>query len=274
MSIAKHPAQMKVVDAYNAAADHFDEAPLAFWDRHGQRTVGMIGLRAGDEVLDVGCGTGASALPAALAVGPRGHVTGIDVAENMLVRARQKANEFGLGNTLFRCADMSDAGFPDESFDAVISVFSVFFVSDIEGQIAEFWRLLRPGGRLAVTVWGRDAFEPWVSVFGEELNNVRPDLVVKGRPWERLTDPEGLRRAFADSGVAEPTVQAVRDRQSLPDPEDWWSMALGGGFRWEIDQLSLAERKVVKANTLGRLSEIGARAMETGANYGNARKPA
>ncbi len=69
MTDALQPAKLKAEKAYNAAADHFDAKPLAFWDRYGRRTVERMALRGGASVLDVCCGTGASALSAAEAVG-------------------------------------------------------------------------------------------------------------------------------------------------------------------------------------------------------------
>jgi SAM-dependent methyltransferase len=218
MNIATNPARLKAAATYDAAADHFDAPALAFWDRHGRRTVALLGARAGDRVLDVGCGTGASAIPAAVAVGANGHVTGIDIAENMLARARAKAAAQGLNNTTFRLADMSASGLPDAGFDSVISVFSVFFVPDIERQVAELWRMLRPGGRLAVTVWARGAFDPGAAIFGEEVRRVRPDLPVAGRPWERLTDPDNLRRLLQRPSAADGARRLVDDRYGFRVP--------------------------------------------------------
>ncbi len=63
------PAKIKVAATFNSAADHHDDAPLAYWDVIGRRTVDRLDLRRGFTVLDVGCGTGASALPAAERVG-------------------------------------------------------------------------------------------------------------------------------------------------------------------------------------------------------------
>lgn len=272
MNIFANPNQLKAAVTYNAAADHFDAAPLAFWDRHGRRAAELAALRPGDRVLDVGCGTGASALPAAQAVGPDGCVNGLDVAENMLCRARDKAAARGLGNVEFRLADMSASGEPDRSFDAIISVFSIFFVPDMERQIGELWRMLRPGGRLAVTVWGERSFAPAVAIFAEEVRRVRPDMLATPRPWERLTVPEGLRRMITGGGAAEPEIHPAPDLQNLTGPADWWTIAVGSGFRWEIDQLSPENQRVVKSRVVQRLSEEGIGAVETNALHAIARK--
>ena len=272
MNLIENPVRLKAAATYDAAADHFDDPPLAFWERHGRHTVARLNLRPGSDVLDVGCGTGASALPAAQAVGRAGHVTGIDVAEKMLNRARTKAARQRLCNVSFRVADMTNTGFADGRFDAVISVYSVFFVADMERQIAELWRLVRPGGRLAVTVWGPGSFEPWASVFAEEVHRVRPDMSLGPRPWERLTDPANLRQLFVAGGAAAPTVEAIEDSQPISQPQDWWTVGIGSGYRWEIDQLTPEEARTVKERVLARIAALGVHALCTNSNCAIAEK--
>lgn len=266
------PAWRKAAATYNFASDHYDSTPLAFWDRHGQRTVDLMGLKAGDCVLDVGCGTGASALPAAEAVGRDGYVVGIDVAENMLTRARAKARDRGLDNVEFDLADMADCGRADQTFDAVISSFSVFFMPDLETQVAELWRLVRPGGRLGITVWGPDAFEPGATIFSQEVRRIRPDMPDLKRPWERLTEPEALRGLMRDSGTADPVVTTTEHTQALGEVEDWWTIAMGSGFRAEIEQLHPRERKIVKQHVLARLTDQKVEAVAAHAVHAVARK--
>src|SRR5215475_2276681 len=94
--------KLKAEKAYNAAADLFDAEPLGFWARYGRRTVERLGLGRGARVLDVCCGTGASALPAAEAVGPEGVVVAVDLAEELLKLGRAKAAAAGLPWLQFR----------------------------------------------------------------------------------------------------------------------------------------------------------------------------
>jgi ubiquinone/menaquinone biosynthesis C-methylase UbiE len=99
-------AKARAASVYNTCADHFDAPALGFWDRIGRRTVERLGLEPGAAVLDVCCGTGASALPAAEAVGPTGRVLGVDLAENLIRLARDKAAKRGLAHMEFRAGDL------------------------------------------------------------------------------------------------------------------------------------------------------------------------
>src|SRR5215510_14343196 len=170
------PAKIKTATTYNSASEHFDDSPLAFWDVSGRSTVDRLGLQPGNSILDVGCGTGASALPAAQIVGPTGKVIGVDLAEKLLEMARTKATQRQLQNVEFRLGDMTALGLPDNQFDAIVSVFSIFFVQDMVSIVRELWRMVKPGGKLAITTWGARFFAPVYSVWREAVRNVRPDL--------------------------------------------------------------------------------------------------
>ena len=83
---------------YASAADHYLRSALDFWDRYGTATVERLGLRPGKAVADLCCGTGASAIPAARAVGPTGRVVAVDAAGPMVERTRARAAQQALAN--------------------------------------------------------------------------------------------------------------------------------------------------------------------------------
>src|SRR5258707_7530195 len=118
-------AKPRATATYNAAADSYDNPANSFWERFGRRTVERLHLAPGARVLDVCCGSGASALPAAEIVGPSGRVMGVDLAARLLDNARAKAKGRGLANVEFRSGDMLDLQIP-ERFDAVVCVFGIF----------------------------------------------------------------------------------------------------------------------------------------------------
>src|SRR5215211_8854858 len=103
-------AKQKAASTYNAASDFYDHPANTFWGRYGRQTVERLRLAPGQRVLDVCCGSGASAIPAAEAVGPTGSVLGVDLAENLFVLAREKANQRGLTNIEFRTGDVLNLG--------------------------------------------------------------------------------------------------------------------------------------------------------------------
>jgi ubiquinone/menaquinone biosynthesis C-methylase UbiE len=224
-------------------------------------------------VLDVGCGTGASALPAAQAVAPAGRVIGLDLSARLLERARAKAVARRLTNVEFRIGDMTASGYPDHSFDAVISVFSIFFVPDMEGLIRELWRMVRPGGKLAVTTWGPRMFEPGYSRWQAAVKRERPDLYSAFNPWDRITDVESVRRLFNDGGIANCEVAAEDGFQTLRAAEDWWTIALGSGLRWTIDQLGAQTAARIKKDNIDWFHENKIGHVEINAIYAMGRKP-
>jgi ubiquinone/menaquinone biosynthesis C-methylase UbiE len=267
-------AKAKAAATYDAAADHFDDAPLGFWERIGKRTIDRLALSAGAKILDVGCGTGASALPAAETVGAKGSVIGIDLSARLLDRARSKAKARGITNVEFRAADMTSLGYPDGHFDAVVSVFSIFFVPDMEGLVRELWRMVRPGGKLAVTTWGPRIFEPAYARWQTALRQERPDLYSVFNPWDRITEPEAVRRLLRDGGATNFEVAAENGMQELRSAEDWWIVALGSGLRWAIEQMGPEAAGRIKADNVNWLNANKIDRLETNAIYAIAQKPA
>jgi SAM-dependent methyltransferase len=116
--------------------------------------VHRIGLAPGTGVLDVACGTGNLAVPAARA---GAEVVGVDIATNLLEQARTRAAAEGL-TARFDEGDAEKLPYPDASFDAVISMFGVMFAPRPELAAAELLRVCRPGGTIALANWTPDGF--------------------------------------------------------------------------------------------------------------------
>ncbi len=257
---------------FNSAADYFDAPALSFWNRFGQRTIAHLHLQPGDRVLDVCCGSGASAIPAAAQVGVTGSVLGVDLAEALLGLARRKAQAQSLGNLEFHSGDFRNLGLPDASFDAIICVFGIFFVPDMEAAVAELWRMLRPGGKLAITSWGVRVFEPANRGFWEAIAAERPDLYKQFTPWDRIGDPDSLKTLLETSGATAVEVFAETDRHALATPADWWTMVMGGGLRGTIDQLDADTCARVKSANLEFLQTQAIQVLDSEVLYAIAQK--
>jgi len=266
-------AKARVVSTYNAAADFFDTPALSFWDRIGRRTVEQMPLKLGACVLDACCGSGASAIPAAKTVGSGGRLLGIDLAENLLRLAQGKASQLGLTQAEFRLKDIEELDPSAETFDAVICVFGIFFVPDMASGVRSLWRVLRPGGQLAITTWGPRVLEPGSSAFWHAVQNERPDLYKSFNPWERINEPHALASMLLEAGVHTEYLVAEAGAQPLSSPEDFWTIAMGSGYRGTIEQLAQETRKRVRQATLEYIDEHKVESVETNAVYAIARKP-
>ena len=262
----------RVSSAYHSAADYYDHAGNSFWDRFGRRTIERVGLRPGSRVLDLCCGSGASALPAAGAAGPGGFVLGVDLAPGLLDLARAKARRLGLANVEFRNADILALHDAKEAFDAVVCVFGIFFVPDLAQALRTMWSYARPGGRVAVTTWGTGVFEPVNSSFWEAVRRVRPELFKSFNSWDRLGEPKLLERLFDEAGLPSPEIVLEEGSHPVPTDDDVLALILGTGYRGVVDQLSASEWDRVREDVLGPVRSAAAKTVQTDVIYATIRK--
>jgi len=116
--------------------------------------VARLKVTPGTRVLDVACGTGNTAIPAAQA---GAKVTGVDIAPNLIAQAQQRARQAGV-TAEFREGDAEQLSFPDAVFDVVISVFGAMFAPRPERVASELLRVCRPGGTVAMANWTPSGF--------------------------------------------------------------------------------------------------------------------
>jgi ubiquinone/menaquinone biosynthesis C-methylase UbiE len=164
----------------------------------------------------------------------------------------------------FRQADFDQVYFRPDSFHAVICVFGLFFFPGMTASIGKMWRFVRPGGKLAVTVWGAGALEPLHATFWDAIRQVRPDLDKKVHTRDKLSDPAALRDLF-HSPVA---IEEEDTAQPILTPEDWWTIAMGSSYRATIDLLTPGERAEVHAACVS----LGEGSLRTPVIYALARK--
>ena len=260
-------AKKKAAATYNAAADFYDHPANTFWERYGRNTIKHLQLSPGARVLDVCCGSGASALAAAEIVGPEGSVIGVDLAQNLLQLARTKATQRGLTNVEFQTGDLTNLQFADGRFDAVVCVFGIFFVPDMEASLVELRRVLRPGGGFAITTWGPRLFEPLNTAFWNSVRSVRPDLYKGFNPWDRICEADALHSLLARAGLQ--NIEIVVETASHPvrSFEEWWAIVLGSGYRGTVDQLSADERERLEAESRDFIRREKIRSVEANVLY-------
>jgi SAM-dependent methyltransferase len=189
----------------------FQERLDAQIEPHGALALAALGPRAGERVLDVGCGCGTTSLELAARVGAKGEVVGVDISAPMLARAEERACEAGVTHLRFLQADAQTGALPEARFDAVFSRFGVMFFEEPEAAFANLRQALQPGGRLAFVSWQAPDRNPWVTT---PMAAVAPLLEMPPPPppgspgMFGLADPERVRAVLAAAGFEDVAVRA------------------------------------------------------------------
>lgn len=186
--------------------------------RHSAKLVELAELRQGASVLDVGGGYGEPSLTAARTVGTSGRVVCTDISPEMLAVARERASSAGIHNVEFLVSDAEELAFEPESFDAVLSRATLMFLPDVVGTLRRLRSFLKPGGRLAASVWGPQPavqFSAAFPVVAQELELPPPP---PGRPGAfALSDRDKLANLVTEagfSGVQTGTVPIIFETDS------------------------------------------------------------
>jgi len=211
---------------WDKAADHYER----YWtDQLAPARAAMLrvaALEPGERVIDVACGTGLVSFEAADRVGPTGSVLGTDLSERMVEAARAVAASRQLSTVQFERMDAEDLAVPDESFDVALSALGILYCPDPLRACREMFRALRPGGRIAVAVWGERRRCGWAEVFPIVESRVASEVCPL---FFQLGTGEALRLTFEAAGFDGVEVERISTVLEYPSGEDALGAAFAGG---------------------------------------------
>jgi SAM-dependent methyltransferase len=181
---------------------------------------------AGEAVLDVACGTGVVSVAAARAVGPAGRVLGVDLADAMVQASRQRAQDLGLGQAAFERMDAEQLKLPDAGFDLALCALGLMYLPEPDAALREMHRVLRPGGRAVLAVWGERARCGWAPLFGIVDAEVRSEVCPL---FFGLGQGEALARRCATAGLRVTLQRRRSDSLDYGDATEACAAAFAGG---------------------------------------------
>lgn len=233
----------------NQVRDYFSDVSLPdfgvdtrFFPAMGKRLVDLSVISPGHKVLDVAAGRGASLFPAAERAGETGEVIGIDLAEGMVLATEKEIGQRKILNASIRLMDAEQLQFDSGHFDRVLCGFALFFMPRLEKALAEFYRVLRRGGKSVVSTFGKE---------DEQLEWYEELLVKYGISREipatqSLDDPDDLQSAFSDAGFSGIRIVQERFDSEYEDEEDWWSRLWSTADRIALETLNRERQKALR----------------------------
>ena len=212
-----------------AAAEEINADMLAFWNGKGGDTwvarqehtdialtpvtdalLVFAAPRAGERVVDIGCGCGAPTLEFARAVGPSGRVAALDISRPMLAEGERRASAAGIANVDWRQADPATAAL--DEYDLLVSAFGVMFFGDRVAAFANMRRAAAPYARMALVCWRSLAENPWMEVpmtAAARHLPPRPKQIQNAPGMFAFADPEHVTEVLTASGWAPPRVEKL-----------------------------------------------------------------
>src|SRR6266508_2827117 len=226
-----------VAGAWQKHAGYVDERGAPITETMLERTL----PQPGERVLELASGPGSVGLAAAPRVAPDGEVVISDVVAEMTSIAAARAEASGLENVSTKVLDLERIDEPDESYDVVLCREGLMLVPDPARAAHEIRRVLRPGGRVAIAVWGPRARNPWLGIVFDTVSaQMGAPTPPPGIPHPfSLDDPDKLAGLLSDAGLSEVIVGELPTPYHAASFEEWWerSCSLAGPLAQKLASL-------------------------------------
>lgn len=211
---------------WDKAVEDYDRYFVPVLRHCSERCVELIAPQPGERVLDIATGPGVAAFIAAEIVGPDGLVTATDISERMVEAAGEEAERRGVTNMAFERMDAEELTLPDASVDAALCVLGLMFPADPQRAIEEMYRVLKPGGRVAVCVWGRRERCGWSPIFPIVESRVESDVCPL---FFQLGFEGALTGAFSEAGFEVRSEERLLRELNFPGDREMLAAVFKGG---------------------------------------------
>jgi ubiquinone/menaquinone biosynthesis C-methylase UbiE len=241
-----------IKDTFDAVASGYDSPALRFFPAAAAHMAERLALKGDEHVLDVACGTGHASVALARRL-PRGHVTSLDFSPAMLEQARAKAAAAHLTNIDFVEGDMQELSW-ERRFDVAVCAFGIFFVVDMDAQLARIARTVKTNGRVMISNFAKSYMEPMRTLLMERVRTygVEPPP----QAWLRIADTDGCRSFFGTAGLVDIEVESKDVGYPLSGAEQWWDVVWNAGFRRLVSGLTPDKQAACKAEHLAEIETL------------------
>lgn len=227
--MATDEARVKSRDLWDRMAPGWTKHRDYLWSitrQVGEWLVDHLDPQPGQTILDIAAGPGDTGFVAARLVGDDGKLISTDFAEKMVDAARARAQALDISNAEFKIMDAEHMDLPDDHVDGVICRWGFMLMLDPASAMRETRRVLRPGGKLAFSVWGGPADNPWVTLMGMVLT--QRGMPPQGDPFGpggmfSLSEHARIEKMLTDAGYDKVEIEDMAVSWDFQDFDEFWA---------------------------------------------------
>ncbi|MFI5186812.1 MAG: class I SAM-dependent methyltransferase [Chitinophagales bacterium] len=222
------PALQRRVQRYgwDKAAIYYEN----FWQQQlkpaQDKLLEMARLQPGEKLIDIACGTGLVSFPAAEKLGANGFVLATDISDGMVKLGVQSAQEKNYTNIRFERMDAEELSIPDKEYDVALCALGLMYVPDPVKAVKEMYRVLKPGGRAVVAVWGQRDHCGWANLFEIVDKRVSSEVCPM---FFNLGNGDMLKRVFEFAGFSDVIFERLNTYLNYDSDDDACGAAFAGG---------------------------------------------
>ena len=240
-------------ETFDSVSSGYDNGALRFFPASAEHLAASLSLRGDEQVLDVACGTGHASFAIAKKL-KKGRVTAVDFSPGMLDQARKKAAALGVRNVEFLERDMQNLGFSEGLFDVAVCAFGIFFVEDMDAQLAHIVSAVRPGGRIMISCFEESYFYPLKEMFFARIEAY--GVPSHPQAWRRIANEAGSKELFTRAGLRDIDVRKKNVGYQLNSAEDWWEIVWNAGLRRMVTRLTVEDQERFKREHLQEVEAL------------------
>lgn len=242
---------------FSQAATIYDRIGPGIFSHFGRRLVDLGEIKTGAKVLDVAAGRGALLFPAAAKVGATGHVTAIDFSPDMVRETTNDIESRKLHHAEIRHMDAEQMIFSDDSFDCVLCGFSLWMFAEPARVLREFYRVLRHGGRVALSTWAADnPSQTWCHAVLRSYAPTPALRVTAPKDDSRYDTQLQLEAALQEASFGEIQITVEEKEFVYASEEQYWQSLWSAGLRRQLEKMTPAVLEQAKSDVFRKLQTL------------------
>ncbi|NEU04236.1 class I SAM-dependent methyltransferase [Clostridium senegalense] len=231
----------ELINLWDKVGVNFSEIGPNYWKRFGERLIELSDINAGDFVLDIGIGRGASLFPAAQRVGEKGQVIGIDISKVMVNETKKQIIKENINNIKVFQMDGEDLEFKNEYFNNVVSGFSIGYILNEDKELNKILKVLKFKGQLALSLWGVQESQNWLTdIINEYLfihSNKGNKVKDKKEDDTVLNTVYGVKSFLKSLNLKNIKVYEEDNEVIYLDENQWWSEMWNNALRGILESI-------------------------------------